>query len=63
MESMTVNKKMWLGVLFFTILLDVDVNAQKKFASEKGEVSFTSNAKLELINASTKRVAGIDRPG
>ena len=62
MKSMMANKKMWLGVLFFTILLHVHVNAQKKFASDKGEVSFTSNAKLELINASTKRVAGMIDP-
>lgn len=62
MNSIMANKKMWPGILFFTILLHVHVNAQKKFASDKGEVSFTSNAKLELINASTKRVAGMIDP-
>src|SRR5579859_1595395 len=36
--------------------------AQKKFTADDGEVSFTSNAKLELINASSKRVKGIIDP-
>jgi hypothetical protein len=36
--------------------------AQKKFTSDKGEVSFTSNASLELINASSKKIQGIIDP-
>jgi len=36
--------------------------AQKKFTSDNGEVSFTSNAKLELINASSKKIRGVLDP-
>jgi polyisoprenoid-binding protein YceI len=38
------------------------IQAQKKFTSDDGEVSFTSNAKLELINASSKKIKGIVDP-
>lgn len=38
------------------------LQAQKKFTSDNGEVSFTSNAKLELINASSKKIKGIIDP-
>jgi hypothetical protein len=34
----------------------------QKFTSDEGEVSFTSNAKLELINASSKKIKGILDP-
>lgn len=40
----------------------VALQAQKKFTSDNGEVSFTSNAKLELINASSKKIKGIIDP-
>src|SRR5258708_10298778 len=40
------------------ILSGVTVQAQKKFAIDKGEISFTSNAKLELINAISKKING-----
>ncbi|HCW08129.1 MAG TPA: YceI family protein [Cytophagales bacterium] len=38
------------------------LTAQKKFSVENGEISFTSNAKLELINASSKKIQGIIDP-
>jgi hypothetical protein len=46
----------------FLILLNSSVFAQKKFTSDKGEISFTSNASLELINATSKKVQGIIDP-
>jgi hypothetical protein len=50
------------AVVCFLISNYLEVNAQKKFSSDKGELSFTSNAKLELINATSKRVLGILDP-
>src|SRR5579859_2099899 len=49
-------------LFFFFLLSGVAVHAQRKFTSDVGEVSFTSNAKLELINASSKKVKGIVDP-
>src|SRR5579862_6777502 len=49
------NKK--IACLIF-ILSGIAVQAQKKFILEKGEISFTSNARLELINASSKKIHG-----
>ena len=34
------------------------IQAQNKIEIEKGEISFTSNAKLELINAASKKLHG-----
>ncbi len=53
-----------LKTALFCFLISVQLkgNAQKKFISDKGELSFTSNAKLELINATSKRVIGILDP-
>src|SRR5437879_3919291 len=48
--------------LFVLTLVQLSGYAQKKFTSDKGELSFTSNAKLELINATSKRVLGIIDP-
>src|ERR1041385_1168110 len=50
------------AILFFLITVQIKGSAQKKFSSDKGELSFTSNAKLELINATSKRVLGIIDP-
>lgn len=44
------------------IFLSTSIFAQKKFTSDKGEISFTSNAALELINASSKKIMGIIDP-
>lgn len=44
------------------ICLSSSVFGQKKFTSDKGEISFTSNASLELINATSKKVQGIIDP-
>jgi hypothetical protein len=52
-----------IGAVCFFILITSKSFAQKKFTSDKGEVSFTSNAALELINASSKRIQGIVDPG
>src|ERR1041385_1018345 len=50
-------------VLFCLCLISViSVHAQKKYAADNGEISFTSNAKLELINASSKKIQGILDP-
>jgi len=49
-------------IICFLIIPQFKGNAQKKFSSDKGELSFTSNAKLELINAKSKRVLGIIDP-
>ena len=48
-----------ISLLFFS---GFNVLGQKKFTSDNGEVSFTSNAKLELINASSKKIKGILDP-
>jgi polyisoprenoid-binding protein YceI len=48
-----------IGLLLFSGFI---LQAQKKFTSDNGEVSFTSNAKLELINASSKKIKGIVDP-
>lgn len=48
-----------IGLLLF---FGLSIQAQKKFTSDNGEVSFTSNAKLELINASSKNIKGIIDP-
>jgi len=45
-------------VFFLFILSGFAVQAQRKFAIDKGEISFTSNAKLELINAASKKIHG-----
>lgn len=51
------------GVCFFLLLaVGTTLHAQKKYTSDQGEVSFTSNAKLELINASSKKIKGIIDP-
>ncbi len=51
--------------LYFIVLL-VSVThcllAQKRLSIESGKVEFTSNAALELINASTEKVTGIIDP-
>ncbi len=48
-----------VGLLFIS---GFALQAQKKFTSDNGEVSFTSNAKLELINASSKKIRGVLDP-
>ena len=44
------------------LMVTVTSQAQKKFTSDEGTVSFTSNAKLELINATSKKIKGIVDP-
>lgn len=46
----------WTICLALTI--SIFSNAQSKFSAEKGSISFTSNAKLELINATSNKVRG-----
>ena len=50
------------SIICFLVLIHLSGTAQKKYASDKGELSFSSNAKLELINATSKRVLGIIDP-
>jgi hypothetical protein len=44
------------------LLVALQMQAQKKFVIEKGEINFTSNAQLELIKASSKELKGIIDP-
>jgi len=51
------------NIIFCVLIFSgLTLRAQKKFTSDKGEVSFTSNAKLELINASSNKIKGILDP-
>lgn len=43
---------------FFLIFSGFAIRAQNKIEIEKGEITFTSNAKLELINAASKKLHG-----
>lgn len=43
-------------------LLSTTIYAQKKFVVDQGEIGFTSNAKLELIHAASKKIQGILDP-
>lgn len=61
MNSILANLKCTTTVCFL-IILSTSTFAQKKFTSDKGEISFTSNATLELINATSKKVQGIIDP-
>jgi len=56
---MTYGKVLSIGLLLFS---GFTIHAQKKFTSDNGEVSFSSNAKLELINASSNKIKGIIDP-
>jgi len=52
-------------IILFVPILALTVThlyAQQKFSTEKGEVSFTSNAELEIIKASSNKVRGILDP-
>lgn len=49
-------------ILYFLLFSGLSVHAQKKFTIDKGEVSFTSNAKLEVIKASSDKVQGLIDP-
>jgi polyisoprenoid-binding protein YceI len=48
-----------LSFLFFVCLT---AQAQKKFTTDKGEMTFTSNAKLEVIKANSNKIQGIVDP-
>jgi polyisoprenoid-binding protein YceI len=39
--------------------MSANVFAQSRYSAEKGSISFTSNAKLELINATSNKVKGL----
>lgn len=49
-------------VVGFFFVLAVSCAYAQKFAVEKGEISFTSNAQLELIKASSDKVQGLLDP-
>jgi polyferredoxin len=49
-------------IVALVICLAWVTEAQRKFTIENGEISFTSNAKLELINAASKKLHGIIDP-
>src|SRR5689334_20565801 len=57
--NMTNNKVVIGAFLIFSALV---AQAQRKFMIENGEISFTSNAKLELINAASKKLHGLIDP-
>jgi len=52
------------NLLFYTLLLAISFssNAQQKFSTEKGEITFTSNAELEIIKAASSKVRGLLDP-
>lgn len=54
--------KMNISICLGLILLSPMLQAQNKFVIEKGQISFTSNAKLEIINASSNKIRGIIDP-
>jgi len=56
---MTFGRVLSIGLFLFS---GFTIHAQKKFTSDNGEVSFSSNAKLELINASSNKIKGIIEP-
>jgi polyisoprenoid-binding protein YceI len=47
-------------LLFFSI--SVSVNGQKRFSTTSGDISFMSNAELELIKASSNQMQGLIDP-
>lgn len=49
-------------IVFFALLVSSSALAQKRFAVDNGKLEFTSNAALELINASTDKVQGLLDP-
>jgi len=54
-----------MRTLFFCISLlafSLACSAQPKFATDRGEVAFTSNAELEIIKASSTKVRGLIDP-
>jgi polyisoprenoid-binding protein YceI len=48
--------------LFFSLFIAAPLSAQKKFAITKSEISFTSNAELELIRAASGKAQGLIDP-
>ena len=55
-KSVMINGKC-IAWIFFTFSTGI-TQAQNKIEIEKGEITFTSNAKLELINAASKKLHG-----
>jgi hypothetical protein len=49
-------------VLFLFFSVTISVFSQKRLTSEKGMVSFASNAELEVIKASSEKVVGLMDP-
>lgn len=49
-------------ILCLLILSGFTIQAQKKFSTNDGEMSFTSNATLEVIKASSHKIQGIIDP-
>lgn len=47
---------------FFFILSDLAAQNQKKFTTDKGQIDFTSNARIEVIKASSNKIQGIIDP-
>lgn len=51
-----------LSFLTFALLISWNLWAQKKYNTTSGEISFTSNAELELIKASSSEIQGLIDP-
>jgi YceI-like domain len=49
-------------LVFLSVTLSLSGYSQKKLSTEAGVVSFTSNAELEVIKASSKNVLGVVDP-
>jgi len=50
------------AVLILILITSDVVYSQKRYSIQKGEISFTSNAELELIKATTAQVQGLIDP-
>jgi polyisoprenoid-binding protein YceI len=51
-----------ISILIFLVFVGFTAQAQKKFTTDKGEMTFTSNATLEVIKASSHKIQGIVDP-
>ncbi len=51
-----------ITVLLTLTLFGIGSQAQTRYVVEKGQISFTSNAKLELINATSNKIQGLIDP-
>jgi hypothetical protein len=56
---MLVRRTPFLFALFVFAAISVSVSGQKRFSTTNGDISFMSNAELELIKASSRQMQGL----